>query len=55
MNLREKTLIVMGASLVLLVVILYITSQMELFLSFSKLEEEVIRKDVEQSLKRHIQ
>jgi len=50
MNLREKTLIVMGASLILVVLILYITAQMELFLGFSKLEEEVIRKDVERAL-----
>ncbi|MDD2835346.1 MAG: SpoIIE family protein phosphatase [Methanothrix sp.] len=51
MNLREKTLIVMGASLILVVLILYITAQMELFLGFSKLEEEVIHRDVERALK----
>ncbi|MDQ1261267.1 MAG: Sensory histidine kinase AtoS, partial [Euryarchaeota archaeon] len=50
MNLREKTLIVMGAFLILVVLILYITAQMELFLGFSKLEEDVIRKDVERAL-----
>jgi sensor domain CHASE-containing protein len=50
MNLREKTLIVMGASLILVVLILYITAQMELFLGFSKLEEEVIHRDVERAL-----
>jgi PAS domain S-box-containing protein len=50
MNLREKTLIVMGVFLVLVVLILYITAQMELFLGFSKLEEDVIHKDVERAL-----
>jgi len=50
MNLREKTLIVMGASLILVVLILYIAAQMELFLGFSKLEEEVIHRDVERAL-----
>ena len=50
MNLREKTLIVMGSSLILIVLILYITAQMELFLGFSKLEEDVIRKDIERAL-----
>ncbi len=50
MNLREKTLIVMGVFLILVVLILYITAQMELFLGFSKLEEEVMHKDVERAL-----
>jgi PAS domain S-box-containing protein len=50
MNLREKTLIVMGSSLILVVLVLYITAQMELFLGFSKLEEDVIRKDVDRAL-----
>lgn len=49
MNLREKTLIVMGTSIVLLIVILYVTAQMELFLSFSKLEQGAVRKDVERA------
>jgi PAS domain S-box-containing protein len=49
MNLREKTLMVMGTSIVLLIVILYVIAQMELFLSFSKLEEGVVRKDVERA------
>ena len=49
MNLREKTLIVIGTSIVLLIVILYVTAQMELFLSFSKLEQGAVRKDVERA------
>ncbi|MDD4652245.1 MAG: CHASE4 domain-containing protein, partial [Methanothrix sp.] len=50
MNLRKKTLIVMGISLILAVLILYITAQMELFLGFSKLENDLIHKDVERAL-----
>ncbi len=50
MNLRKKTLIVMGTSFVLVVLILYITAQMELVWGFSKLEDESTRKDVGRAL-----
>jgi len=50
MNLRKKTLIVMGIFLILAVLVLYITAQIELFLGFSKLEKDLINKDVERAL-----
>ena len=50
MNLRKKTLIVMVVFLILAVLVLYITAQIELFMGFSKLENELIHKDVERAL-----
>ncbi|OPY47004.1 MAG: Bacterioopsin transcriptional activator [Methanosaeta sp. PtaU1.Bin028] len=50
MNLREKTLIVVGISLFLLIVILYTAAQIELMISYSNLEENVAKQDVEKAL-----
>ncbi|VVB72921.1 Methanogenesis regulatory histidine kinase FilI [uncultured archaeon] len=46
MNLRFKTLIIVGASLICLIIILYATAQMELRNSFSKLEEQDTQNNV---------
>lgn len=50
MNLRKKTLIVVGSFLVCLIVILYIAAQVELLISFSDLEERNARTDMERAL-----
>lgn len=49
MKLRDKTLITVGLSLLCLIVILYIAAQMELLISFSKLEERNAEKNVERA------
>jgi sensor domain CHASE-containing protein len=40
MNLRKKTLIVIGATLICLIIILYATSQMVLLRSFAEIENK---------------
>jgi PAS domain S-box-containing protein len=50
MNLRKKTLIVIGATLVCLIVILYATSQMVLLRSFAEIEDRNTHQDVERAL-----
>lgn len=49
MNLRKKTLIVMGSSILLLIVILYAIAQIELSVGISKLEQDIVRKDAERA------
>jgi len=50
MNLREKTLIVIGLFLVSLILILYAASELQLKSSFSELEERNAKVDVERAL-----
>ena len=50
MNLRGKTLVTVGASLVCLIIILYSTAQMEIANSFSNLEERDTQKNVDRVL-----
>ena len=50
MNLRGKTLVIVGASLVCLIIILYATAQMEIVKSFSNLEERDTQKNVDRVL-----
>jgi len=50
MNLRKKTLIVIGATLICLIIILYATSQMVLLRSFSEIENKNTHQDVERAL-----
>ncbi len=50
MNLRNKTLIVIGLFLVCLILILYTAAQMQLKSSFSELEEQNAKVDVERAL-----
>ena len=49
MKLRDKTLIMVGLSLLCLIAILYLAAQMELLISFSNLEERNAEKDVERA------
>ena len=44
MNLRNKTLMVVGSSLVCLIIILYVTAQIELMISFADLEEHNLKR-----------
>ena len=50
MNLRKKTLIVIGLFLVSLILILYAASELQLKSSFSDLEERNTKVDVERAL-----
>ncbi len=50
MNLREKTLVIIGITLVGLVTILYAASQIIIMNSFAELEEETARQDVKRVL-----
>jgi PAS domain S-box-containing protein len=50
MNLREKTLLTIGAFFICLVLILYVSSQIVLISSFQKLENNEVREDVERAL-----
>ncbi len=50
MNLRKKTLIVIGATLICLIIILYATSQMVLLRSFAEIENKDAHQDVERAL-----
>ncbi|MDM7913181.1 MAG: CHASE4 domain-containing protein, partial [Methanotrichaceae archaeon] len=50
MNLRKKTLIVIGATLICLIIILYATSQMVLLRSFAEIEDRNTHQDVERAL-----
>ena len=50
MNLRKKTLIVIGLFLVGLILILYAASELQLKSSFSELEERNAKIDVERAL-----
>ena|GEM_PF-1210251 len=50
MNLRKKTLIVIGATLICLIIILYATSQMVLLRSFAEIENRDAHQDVERAL-----
>jgi PAS domain S-box-containing protein len=50
MNLRKKTLIVIGATLICLIIILYATSQMVLLRSFSEIENKNTHQDMERAL-----
>ncbi len=50
MNLRNKTLIVVGSFLVCLIVILYAAAQMELMISFANLEERSSQTDIARAL-----
>lgn len=50
MNLRKKTLIVIGATLICLIIILYATSQMVLLRSFAEIENKNTHQDVERAL-----
>jgi sensor domain CHASE-containing protein len=50
MNLREKTLLTIGAFFICLVLILYASSQIVLISSFQKLENSEVREDVERAL-----
>ncbi len=50
MNLRKKTLVVIGATLICLIILLYTTSQMVLLGSFAELETKNTHQDVERAL-----
>ncbi len=50
MNLRKKTLIVIGATLICLIIILYATSQIVLLRSFAEIEDRNTHQDVERAL-----
>lgn len=50
MNLRKKTLMIVGTSLLFMIIILYVTSQMELATNFSRLEESGARDDLDRAL-----
>ncbi len=50
MNLRKKTLVVIGITLICLIIFLYATSQMVLLRSFSEIEDKNTHQDVERAL-----